>query len=847
MTGTALFVRLSRLCARRPRTILLCLALSTLPALVLMLRLRLTADLYDLLPRDERSVAAFRQVQETYGTQAYLLVAIQSRTRQPFQRFYGFADRFAVELRRLPELEFVDYRRAGGREFPRPFVPGAVLYLDGAGMRALADRLSDGAIQREVRAAKTILFSPMHSAAQKSQVARDPLGLVRVFQEHLPRDPGSEMASPEGYFVSPDRTILLMIARPVEPALNLEFSRRLMRAVRGAEAHARARMAKVGWSLLDLADLEVGYAGGHPSILEEAMLVRREFFWNVLASALGVAVLYLLAFRRPVLLGLAAVPLVAGILWTLAFASATLGQLNVVSAAFSALLIGLGIDFTILIYTRYLEERQAGTPPESALERTMAETGPALLTGAITTTATFYALLFTSFRGLRDLGLLTGTGILFILVGTCLAVPAFLAWGASRTTAPGAPLRPRNFGLGRLGAGWFDRPGRILLVALAAAAALAPWGLRVTFDSNLESLRSERSEAARVQRRIEAAFGRGTRQIMVVAEETTEAAALAVSERIFLVLREWEKKGEVGRIDALGIYLPPPAVQEQRLALFHELRKDDLNPDRIPRAFRAALAAANLPLAPYRDYVDRIREVLSPPGILHWAGMQDPHVQALIHHYVRRVNGRFQAITYVNPSPGGWRTGPPSALVRELEQAGPSVMVTGAPILGEILKQRINAQSLAAAAFSVAVVGLLFYVNFRSLLVTAFSLLALGVGVASMFGLMGLLGLQLTFLNAVVAVMVIGIGEDYMIYVAHRFRVSGGDARTAVVGTGSAVVMAALTTMVGFGSLALSGYPAMASMGSLSLLGIATCLLTSLTLLPACLSLWARPRPAESL
>ena len=55
--------------------------------------------------------------------------------------------------------------------------------------------------------------------------------------------------------------------------------------------------------------------------------------------------------------------------------------------------------------------------------------------------------------------------------------------------------------------------------------------------------------------------------------------------------------------------------------------------------------------------------------------------------------------------------------------------------------------------------------------------------------------------------------------------------------TAKAVAMAAMTNVVGFGSLALSSYPGMRSVGIISAVGSVACLLTALTLIPAVLSL----------
>ena len=115
---------------------------------------------------------------------------------------------------------------------------------------------------------------------------------------------------------------------------------------------------------------------------------------------------------------------------------------------------------------------------------------------------------------------------------------------------------------------------------------------------------------------------------------------------------------------------------------------------------------------------------------------------------------------------------------------------------------------------------------------------------------MVLLGLPMNFFNIFVTTMIIGIGVDYGIHMMHRYRESR-DAQTedldaGLVETGKAIVLAALSTTVGFGSLSMSSYPGLRSMGMVAILGAMSTALVAITLLPAYLSLRVRRGRSES-
>jgi predicted RND superfamily exporter protein len=119
------------------------------------------------------------------------------------------------------------------------------------------------------------------------------------------------------------------------------------------------------------------------------------------------------------------------------------------------------------------------------------------------------------------------------------------------------------------------------------------------------------------------------------------------------------------------------------------------------------------------------------------------------------------------------------------------------------------------------------------------------MGMVWMLGIMALMGLAMNFMNIFVTTMIIGIGVDYGVHAIHRYRENqrrpGGDLEEDLVQTGSAIAIAALSTMVGFGSLSLSHYPGLRSMGLVAILGALTTCLIALTVLPAFLRLRSGP------
>jgi predicted RND superfamily exporter protein len=125
------------------------------------------------------------------------------------------------------------------------------------------------------------------------------------------------------------------------------------------------------------------------------------------------------------------------------------------------------------------------------------------------------------------------------------------------------------------------------------------------------------------------------------------------------------------------------------------------------------------------------------------------------------------------------------------------------------------------------------WLDFRSLWLMVLANIQLLTGVTWMLAMMTILDIKMNFVNAFVTTMILGVGIDYGIHIIHRISQEGLSNPNGLLETGKAVIMAALTNIAGFGTLALSNYPGLRSMGLVSAIGSFTCLVTALTTLPA--------------
>jgi hypothetical protein len=147
----------------------------------------------------------------------------------------------------------------------------------------------------------------------------------------------------------------------------------------------------------------------------------------------------------------------------------------------------------------------------------------------------------------------------------------------------------------------------------------------------------------------------------------------------------------------------------------------------------------------------------------------------------------------------------------------------------------VRADAMRSTIIGFVVVFVLMFFSFRTIRMTALAFVPFLAGGIGMLGLMALFKLDFNFMNIFVGLMIIGVATDYAIYMLQRYNEDRENFAATAHETGKAILMAALTAIVGYGSFALSHYPGLRSIGYASFFGIGLSGLAAVTLLPAIL------------
>ena len=574
-----------------------------------------------------------------------------------------------------------------------------------------------------------------------------------------------------------------------------------------------------------------------------------------------VIVVLILALRSWVLVVASLFTLLCGLSFTVAFAAAAVGHLNLISVAFAVLYIGLGIDFSIHFCLRYRELLDLGHDHSKAIPLVAMDVGASLVLCAITTSIGFYAFVPTDFLGMSELGLISGTGMFFSLISTLILLPALIhLLGSSREKSP----LPTNRLLGSIGSASLQHSGTVRIVAVVVAVGAGWLALDAQFDSNPLTLRDPESESVSTYVDLMKDGDTAPLTLSLVVDEVAvdelRNELLAV-ETVKTVrgIRDFIPERQLGKLDsiqALGLLsdslrtiVLAPALLERDMSRIEALNTAMKRLRRVPAALTLSRAMEHWVVRTRSLTTEQQRIALQdlsnsilgnlPSALGRIAAGLDAelvtrqHLPSILRQLWVTDGGELR-LEIVPEEDISTNTG----LRRFVQTVGLVVPgATGLPAAqynaGNTLVRTLR-QAFGTALLGIFVLLLVLTKSIRSTLAVIMPLLlaALLTGAATV-----VFAVPFNFANVITLPLLLGVGVDNGIHIVQRHRLARPkDGNLLATATARAIFYSTLTTVCSFGTLAFSSHPGTASMGILLTIGMALALVSSLMVIPTLLS-----------
>lgn len=778
------------------------LAALTIVALLLLPSFRLNSDFSALLPDDTDTLDLFREIRGTENSARTLLIYIEADHRDALE---ASLPGILQSLEKNPRIDTVLARPAdfAGDQIKR-IRESPLLYLSDSALAQVLAHFEPEARRKALAKAKARLGTD--PVAGKELLLRDPLGLRWIF------DATSREASPLLERFAGDSEYLILRDQPAC------FIRVLGAVDPFHMAETKALMTDLDLLAADYPTLHFSFAGPYALARAEEARMRGDMERSAFGSALLILLFLTLSTRSFRLAHILLVPVGLSLLWALAYGNWSLGGLNPVCVGAFAILVGLGIDIPVHLAARYRQLR-ATESAVSAIRGAQLDTGPTLIATTVTTAGAFLSFLFTSFPGFQDFGILLALGLGLALLAGFLLLPWMLPrWVARPEPPPGWMVS----GCTRLSTGplrWWPVIGLLGLATLA-------WGILggqgVAFDVDMRNLKPADDSAIAAQDKIESALHASAFATVALVPNHSPDTQQAIRRACEDLQRQGVLAYDAGRHRLL-----PAANRHTVLAAARQTTplvhwRSDFEDD---------LRAAGLATTPFAPALDRLEEWLRPPPpeldsntVARWSYRSDTHDSSIVFLYPVRS-------PWLRADRTNFETAVTDALTAQgLESRLFSSLNIGDEMLDRLGHEIVNALFMT----SLLLVGvLLCFIPSPRLALIALLPAFTGFGLA--LAVFSLLGLSLNLMNMLALPLILGIGIDDGLHVTMARR-RHPDHQDPYAGTGSGVWRTSVTSIIGFGSLLLVQSPGLASLGLLVLLGVATCLLTSLLVLPPLLS-----------
>jgi len=640
------------------------------------------------------------------------------------------------------------------------------------------------------------------------ELSFDPLGLIAPALKPFAESTIIEQEQP---LTSADRTMRVFLVVTNQQSISAFECQRLMREVNKFRA-----IAAEGWNPESHSGLQVLVTGRSAFASEISLSMRYDVVATLLGSVFLVGTIFFVGFRRWLpLLGMA-LCLLLSCLVALTLGQLLFGRLSMISVGFCAILVGLGVDFSILTIGRYHQARSDGEPHRQAIATSIAKLGRAIFFGALTTAVGFLALVLSGSMAFSQLGVLIAIGIFVAGLFMCSILFLFVR---ERQAIPHDWL----FESVRKYVRWIVRkPVPMLLFSTVLLLVLTAIGFSpnppLHFETNTRSLQPRNIRASQALEAIMHEMPVRWEPVLAIVRSANPQELHDYWQKIVAHWRELQAAGKIkGFSTPAALCLSPDWMETNRRQLSainfpaaretldQTLDAEGFSRDSFAPAFTLLddlkrLTDPNVPLPNWRDQL---------PKSSSWWFLVD------------RYFGHDPALTtgFVTTNQPISAHAQSKDLERDLQVPGVPMILSGwSYALADLLPwshHQLLLISALMAIFDISLLALL-YRDFR---LWTIQVITLAFGIGAMIASMKLLHINLNLLNVLSFRLVLAIGVDYGIYVVLVWQKTR-EIEHDVAGVLKPVLLAGLTAVSGFGSLALARNPALTSLGIACAIGI---------------------------
>jgi predicted exporter len=741
------------------------------------LRLRVNNDITHFLPAgtDHRLADLSRQLADSSLTRT-LILDLGSAGDDP-QAVKAGAAALAARLAAHPEVAWLERgpTAALAESVYKLYAQRLPYFVSDDPEGDVPPATTDAALAAAARALKQQMASPMGSMFSRLAPS-DPLGWFPAILRRFERARAGSLEVDGDQFVTPDHKHAIIFLGTRGSALDSAAQRPLLAEI--ARAFEEVNRAAGG-------GLKLEKAGVAPIAVDAEQRMSGDLTRISMLSTAAVLIVLIFMFASVKNIAVGLLPVIGGGLASITAALLLFGQVHGLTLAIGSTLIGVAIDYPILLITHRV------LAPDETAEATIDRVWMGALMGGITSAAGFIALIWTSFPGVREMAVASAVGMLAAVAVTRYVLPPLLRGRPRRSV-----WLERGSVLGGRSIDWLraHRRTAATFVGLAGVACLIGLPL-LRWNDSLADINGADPALKAETERVRALVSRVDEGRLVIVSARDEEAALRVNDQVASRLERARKNGLVSAVVSLHAFLWSAELQNRNRAAVAAV------PDLAGRTLTALEREGFKPelFEPFRKTVAALH---APPDVppLRLGDLRSSPLDAVVRPFIVKLGDEVGVLTFIRDLKD------PAALTGAL--AGlPGVRIFDQVQFLNETYARFRVQTLQAILIGHGLIIIILLFRYRRIRPVLATLVPAVLAGAATMGLLGLLRVETNLLHVLSLLMVLSMGVDYTVFLVECGR------ERDIGPTTMSLWGAAVTTMLSFGLLALSQTQALRAIG----------------------------------
>ncbi len=770
--------------------------------------IQVRSDFKEMLPERYQSVIEYNKLEKRMRSTGSLVFLLGDASWPAMKQFIeDFSAKAKVEL--SEEVDTIEYNSKKIGDF---YDKNKFLFADLPDLKEVYERL-DRQIAYE-KLSRTGLYVNFEDQPPKFDISD--------IEKKYKSKSGNYLDYKEGYFTTPDATLAAVVLKPKAGAANVEFASKLIdKTLKLANSMNPEKYDP---------NLKFTVGGRYQKMVAEYHALIGDILMTTILCFVMVGGLVFLYYRRIKICLSVLLAAAQGVLLALAIGYIAIGYLTSQTAFLGSIIAGNGINYSIIMLARYLEERRInGLPVTESISIAMSQTWLSTLVISLATAASFSVLVLTNVKGFSQFGFLGGIGMFLCWCSTYFFMPAWFSlfekiW---ETKVPKATKQKQAW-IFRKVAEVVDTRYVTLLKATGVISILAiiltAWYLPNSIEYNFENMRFKPAKQAgtdweiKARDRFNEIFTMSTTPAVILTDSMEEA------DEVCKVIRERVKAPgmDVLMDECKTVNSFVPAEQPEKLAVLADMRE--------------LLSQSSLEFLTedQKEEVDKFKETLDLKELT----LDD--IPKTIVNTFQEADGSVGKLAYVYPKPttnlwNGKELIRFANLIREVDLPnGKKIYSSGEQVIFADLFRVVVKEGPVATSLSLLAVIVFILLTFKFSKTSLSIIVCLFIGVIWLLASLAFMDVKFNFLNFIALPISFAIGIDYAINIFQRYKFDGfGSIPNILKNTGGAVILCSCTTIIGYSVLLTSRSMGLVSFGKVALMGEIMSLSAGILALPS--------------